>query len=97
MNAEPEMPVGFDNRLGDNWRLLLAIAELAGDTFAEQARQAASKLSKVADVASTSERVLADIREIFDGLDHLKRDEINRLSSADLVARLAAVYISCVA
>ena len=49
------MPVGFDNRLGDNWRLLLAIAELAGDTFAgRQARQAASKLSKVADVASTS-------------------------------------------
>ena len=89
-NAEPEMPVGFDNRLGDNWRLLLAIAELASDTFAEQARQAASKLSKVADVASTSERVLADIREIFDGLDLLKRDEIDRLSSADLVARLAA-------
>ena len=26
-HAEPEMPVGFDNRLGDNWHLLLAIAD----------------------------------------------------------------------
>src|SRR5262249_13613499 len=28
--AEPQMPKGFDNRLGDNFRLLLAIADLAG-------------------------------------------------------------------
>src|SRR5262249_25659741 len=25
-----QMPAGFDNRLGDNWRLMFAIADLAG-------------------------------------------------------------------
>ena len=28
--AVPELAAGFDNRLGDNWRLMLAIADLAG-------------------------------------------------------------------
>jgi hypothetical protein len=98
-NAEPVMPNGFDNRLGDNWRILLAVADLAGDTMAELARKAAMKLSRVADVASTGARLLADIRAIFDGTDLRKGDEVreqdealgvDRLSSADLVARLAA-------
>ena len=29
-DAKPEMPVGFDNRLGQNWRLMFAIAKSAG-------------------------------------------------------------------
>ena len=93
MNAEPVMPTGFDNRLGDNWHLLLAIADLAGDTLAEQARRAAMKLSRVADVASTSARLLADIRAIFYGSeegDEPLVEPLERISSADLVAQLAA-------
>jgi len=35
--AEPKMPAGFDNRLGDNYRLLLAIAALAGGEWPEKA------------------------------------------------------------
>jgi hypothetical protein len=45
-DAEPDMPPGFDNRLGDNWRLLLAIADLAGEKWPDQARQAAMKVSR---------------------------------------------------
>ena len=36
--AEPEMPPGFDNRLGDNWELLLAIADFAGGAWPARAR-----------------------------------------------------------
>ena len=34
--TEPEMPPGFDNRLGDNYRVLLAIADLAGGEWPEK-------------------------------------------------------------
>ena len=46
--AVPELPAGFDNRLGDNWRLMLAIADLAGGEWADQARQAATAIARVA-------------------------------------------------
>ena len=64
--AEPEMPAGFDNRLGDNYRVLLAIADLAGGEWPEQAREAAQRLSGAADTASIGTRLLADIRAAFD-------------------------------
>jgi Protein of unknown function (DUF3631) len=87
-HAEPEMPVGFDNRLGDNWHLMLAIADVAGDGWPEQARKAAMKLSKVADTSSTGARLLADIRAIFCGTEG--DQPLERISSADLAATLGA-------
>jgi Protein of unknown function (DUF3631) len=83
-NAEPEMPPGFDNRLGDNWRLLLAIADLAGGEWPEQARQAAQQLSNVVDGASIGEQLLADIKAAFDE----KLDDA--IPSAALVEKLTA-------
>ena len=65
-DAEPEMPPGFDNRLGDNYRLLLAIADLAGGEWPERAREAAQGLSGAGNTASTGTRLLADIRAAFD-------------------------------
>src|SRR5262249_582335 len=38
------MPEGFDNRRADNWRILFAIADLAGEEVATQAREAALKI-----------------------------------------------------
>ena len=87
-HAEPEMPVGFDNQLGDNWHLMLAIADVAGDGWPEQARKAAMKLSKVADTSSTGARLLADIRAIFCGTEG--DQPLERISSADLAATLGA-------
>ena len=60
------MPPGFENRLGDNWYLLLAIADLAGGEWPEKARHAASRLSNVSDVASIGTQLLADVRSAFD-------------------------------
>jgi putative DNA primase/helicase len=82
--AEPQMPPGFDNRLGDNFRLLLAIADLAGGEWPERAREAAQTLSGAGDTASTDSQLLADIRAAF---DEAKSDV---LSSADLVGKLTA-------
>jgi putative DNA primase/helicase len=45
--AHPVLPDGFDNRLADNWRIMLAIADLAGGTYPKAARKAAVKLSHV--------------------------------------------------
>jgi hypothetical protein len=44
-HATPKMPEGFINRQRDNWKLLLATAELAGSTWPESARRAAKKLA----------------------------------------------------
>src|SRR5262249_54615109 len=45
-DACPILPTGFANRPAMNWRLLLAIADLAGDKLAKDARAAAIKLSR---------------------------------------------------
>jgi Protein of unknown function (DUF3631) len=45
--AEPELPTGFDNRLGDNWRLMLTIADLAGGEWPDQARHAATAVANL--------------------------------------------------
>ena len=82
--AEPAMPAGFDNRLGDNYRLLFAIADLAGGEWPDQVREAAQRLAGAADITSTGTRLLADIRAIFDAA------KVTVISSADLVAKLTA-------
>jgi hypothetical protein len=57
-NANPTMPGEFENRGGDNWLLQLAIAELAGKDWADQARAAAVKFERAADTTTGSVRLL---------------------------------------
>ena len=87
-DAEPDMPPGFDNRLGDNWRLLLAIADFAGGEWPDKARKAAVKLSKVADATSIGVQLLAAVKAAFDGADGL--NPLERISSAELAETIAA-------
>src|SRR5262249_51302467 len=84
--AEPEMPPGFDNRLGDNFRLLLAIAGLAGGEWPERAREAAQVVSRVTDTTSRPTRLLAAIKAIFDAEE--KVETTDALSAAGLVEEL---------
>jgi len=81
-SAEPELPEGFANRLADNWRPLLAIAELAGSEWATKARDAARLLSAKRDDASLREMLLADLKRLFED------EETDRLASAAIVERL---------
>src|SRR6516165_7945231 len=64
--AQPQIPAGFHNRTRRNWWLLLAVAELAGADWADQARKAASSIEGVRDVGDVEVELLSDIKAIFD-------------------------------
>lgn len=67
-DADPEMPGDLGDRAADNWRPLLAIADLAGGEWPERARAAALALSGATqgeERASVNEQLLADVREVF--------------------------------
>jgi putative DNA primase/helicase len=80
--ADPQLPNGLNDRASDNWRPLLAIADLAGGEWPQEARQAACLLSDEAQDGAIGVELLKDIRMAFG--DH----EVIR--SADLVAKLIA-------
>ena len=79
-DAHPALPLGFANRLAANWRVLLAIAELAG--CLDQAHRAAVALTRKRAAMSEGVRLLAALRQIFE------RQAV--LSSADVVKKLTA-------
>jgi putative DNA primase/helicase len=82
-DPDPEIPDALDDRAADNWRPLLAMADLAGDAWPRRAREAACLLSGAGhEATSIGVELLADIQRAFG-------DE-PALRSVDLVARLAA-------
>jgi hypothetical protein len=62
--AKPAMPKEHTNRTADNFKLLLAIAELAGGDWPKRARAAALRLTPE-ERPSPGARLLADMRELF--------------------------------
>ena len=77
--TDPAMPEGIINRAADNWRPLLAIADLAGGAWPKGARRSAAELSAEGDdQSSIGVAVLADIRRAFvvKGVDRLSSDEL---------------------
>ena len=85
--AEPVMPPGFDNRLGENWRVMLSIADHAGGDWPTKARKAAVKLSAIDDTASIGVQLLATIKAAFDGTGE-EPNSLERISSAELAETL---------
>jgi Protein of unknown function (DUF3631) len=81
--ADPEMPEEVTNRARDNWRVLKAIATVAGGNWPDLIDEAAKAAqARVEDEASRFELLLADIRAVgFCGND-------TEVRSADLVQRL---------
>jgi putative DNA primase/helicase len=80
-DPDPKMP-NLNDRAADNWRPLLAIADLAGGTWPEEARRAACLLSGEQQDGAIGVELLRDIRSTF-GDDKVIR-------SSDLVAKLTA-------
>jgi putative DNA primase/helicase len=81
-DPEPKIPDALNDRAADNWRPLLAIAELAGDDWAKQAREAACLLSGEGhDADGILDTLLADIKAAFG------KQEV--MFSSDLVQHLA--------
>jgi hypothetical protein len=82
--AEPEIPTGINDRAGDNWEPLLAIADQAGGHWPEKARTAALALSGApAEAESIRTMLLADMRRLL--IEH------KALSSTDLADKLADI------
>jgi putative DNA primase/helicase len=83
--ARPGIPSSLNDRAGDNWEPLLAIAELAGGNWPKRARDAALALSGGEEEPSLGVELLADVRLIFQTQDD------DRLSGADLIAALVGL------
>ena len=82
-DPEPSIPDALNDRAADNWRPLLAIADLAGGEWPERARKAACLLSGEGhDATSVNVELLADIKLAFGDADEIR--------SADLVVKLTA-------
>jgi hypothetical protein len=82
-DPDPAIPDTLNDRAADNWRPLLAIADLAGGDWPKRARDAACLLSGEGhDAASINVELLIDIRLAFGETDIIR--------SADLVANLTA-------
>jgi Protein of unknown function (DUF3631) len=83
--SDPEVPAELHGRAADNWRPLLAIADLAGDGWPRWARKAAISLSARGDDGSVRIQLLTDIRVILD------ERNVDRISSAELVQALCTI------
>jgi hypothetical protein len=70
------------NRFADNWRPLFAIADEAGGDWPARVRNIAAEADAARNEQSVNVLLLTDIRMIFDDRD------VNRISSAELVAEL---------
>src|SRR5262245_48466060 len=70
LSREPEMPKELTNRLADNWRPLLAIADQVGGDWPAMARAVAVSMVKtdLNEDDSPMVQLLAEIREIFEAL-----------------------------
>jgi putative DNA primase/helicase len=86
-DPDPAIPESLNDRAADNWRPLLAIADLAGGSWPARAREAACLLSGEGhDTTSLNVELLADIRVAFDKGD----GEVDAIRSVDLVTKLTA-------
>ena len=89
--SEPKMPEGLNDRAEDNWDLLLAIADFAGEGWGEEARAAAVALSgdREQDADDSIDiKLLADIREV------LGETDAQEIGSNELCTKLATLESS---
>src|SRR5262245_12291951 len=61
--AKPSFPPGFNNRIRLNWRMALAIADLAGGEWPKRVREAALELETDRDEPSEEIRLFAALRD----------------------------------
>jgi putative DNA primase/helicase len=82
--ADPAIPPELNDRAADNWRPLLAIADLVGGDWPVWARSAALELSTGAAAEDDSMRttLLGDIRGYFDSKG------VDRVTTIDMVMHL---------
>lgn len=71
------VPEDLNDRAADSWETLLIVAEAAGEDWPMLGRQAALALSADDETeVSVGIRLLSDIRDVFDGRDHLATGDL---------------------
>ena len=70
--ARPQLPESLSDRQQDVWEPLLAIADLAGEDWPDQARKAALELTQSVEDGDIKVELLSDLADILENL----RDEI---------------------
>lgn len=83
--CEPTLPPGVFNRAADNWRPLLALAEVVGGDWPARAREAFQQLKLKAREADPEGQLLRDARQVFVELG------VERMFSTRLVEALRAL------
>jgi hypothetical protein len=76
-SAAPVLPPGFTNRIRVNWKMLLAIAELAGGAWRKRARDAALALEIDRDEPSADIRLFQGLQDIWDDVTEQNRSSQN--------------------
>lgn len=82
---DPPIPAGLSDRAADNWRVLLAVADVVGGDYPNLARSAIATLFAGVEDEDQPVVLLRDIRSIFD----LKGED--RITSQDLAEALADI------
>jgi putative DNA primase/helicase len=82
-DAKPALPPGFNNRLAMNWRLQLAVADLAGGDWPKRARAAAVKLDHKREELSEGIRVLTALASIFTSREEITSEDAVKHLNAD--------------
>lgn len=78
-DTDPEVPDELRGRAADNWRFLLAIANLAGGDWPGRARSAALALSGGSTEDDSARiQLLFDLRQLFESTDRLFSEDIVR-------------------
>jgi putative DNA primase/helicase len=83
--AEPKIPDELYGRSADNWRPLLAVADVAGGKWPELARRVAKELSGSASEEVAGIMLLEDLRAIWE------KQQTHALHSQDIVKALVAM------
>jgi hypothetical protein len=85
-SLDPTVPEKIEDRTADNWRPLLAIAEIAGTSWPERARRSCLLLSATVDESGElGVLLLSDIRDVF------RRERADRIPTRVLVEQLRLV------
>jgi len=91
-SARPQIPDELNDRAQDNWEPLLAIAELAGEEWAQMARDAAVPAPEDEEESDISVMLLADIRRVFAQVrtEIIGGRPVKRIQTEQLLKALAA-------
>ena len=88
-NHDPDVPETLDDRARDNWRVLISIADVAGEPWPKWARLAARHLGNGHGEESESVEILKDLRRLFHSrVDKEVAELIEKLSSKDIMEKL---------